>query len=87
MSEHNEIGAKHVFYAVVIMAVAGCVSCSGANKPSLKGLIDEMAGNCGANGTSVQKAEPSSEQNDEIKAKVEIHCFPPPVRYTYGTQA
>lgn len=81
----KSIRARDIYYGILILTLAGCVSCSAANKPTLKGLLDEMSGNCGANGTAVQKAEPSSEPNDELKAKVEVHCYPPQLRTGYGT--
>ena len=81
----KSIRARDIYYGVLILALTGCVSCSGTGKPSLKGLIDEMSGNCGSNWTALQKAKPSDEANEEIKAEVEVHCFPPPDRRYYGT--
>lgn len=73
---------KWILLAFCVGLVTGCTSCS-SNKPTLKGLLNEMSGNCGANGTSVQKAKPSDEPNDELKAEVEVHCYPPPYRTGY----
>jgi hypothetical protein len=83
----QNLRARDVFYGILVLMLAGCVSCSTANKPSLRGLLDEMAGNCGANGTALQKAKPSEDANEEIKAEVEVHCFPPAHtgRIFYGT--
>jgi hypothetical protein len=73
----QSLRARDFYYGVLILVMTGCVSCSGANKPSLKGLLDEMSGNCSPNGTASQKAKPASDPNDEIKAEVEVQCFPP----------
>jgi hypothetical protein len=74
---------KHWIYSVVILTVTGCVSCSGALKPSTRGLLDEMSGNC-KHGPQVQKAKPSGDANEEIKAEVEVECATPPAQILYG---
>ena len=76
---------KDWFWGFIILTVTGCVSCSSANKPSLKGVLDEMSGNCQPGGTAVQKAKPSPDANDELKAEVEVHCYPPQQRFQYGS--
>lgn len=80
----KSIRARDVYYGILILALTGCVSCS-SNKPTLKGLLNEMSGNCGDNGTASQKVKPSSDANEELKAEAEVKCFPPQQKVTYGT--
>lgn len=56
MSEHNELGAKHIFYALVLFTCVGCSSCSmfGGGELSDRQLIEAVA-DAGCNLKSVKR--------------------------------
>lgn len=62
--------------AVLLLIVLLAAGCASTGKPSIVGLIDEMAGNC-KNGPQKQLAKPSGSANEEIQAEVEVDCAPP----------
>jgi hypothetical protein len=57
--------AKHYFYGAIMLSIAGCVSCTGADVKSPTKMVDEIAENCrrGMGEASVHKEEDELDVN------------------------